>query len=88
MNKERRNAISNLRAKLDMAGVSEIKDELETHRDNEQEYYDNMPESFQDGDKGQAAQAAIDALESAIEALDAALESVEDAMREMETACE
>lgn len=42
---------------------------LEGVRDQEQEAYDNMPESFQEGDKGDAAQTAINALESALDDL-------------------
>ena len=42
---------------------------LEGVRDEEQEAYDNMPESFQEGDKGDAAQTAINALESALDDL-------------------
>jgi hypothetical protein len=39
-------------------------------RDEEQEFYDNMPESFQTGDRGQAAEAAVDALTEAIDAIE------------------
>ncbi|MFK0338738.1 hypothetical protein ACIQT7_15835 [Agrobacterium deltaense] len=64
MNKERRKEIARAAAMIE-----EAKGILETCRDEEQEYYDNMPESFQDGDKGNAAQEAIDALEEAVSSL-------------------
>jgi hypothetical protein len=38
--------------------------------DEEQEYYDNMPESLQSGDKGQAAEHAISELGQVTEKLD------------------
>lgn len=68
MNAERRKAIAAVISKLEelASQLGEIKDDLETIRDEEQEYYDNMPESFQNGDKGERAQAAIDALEGAL----------------------
>lgn len=68
--------INELHAKVDEAitalndKVQEVKDnvvgQIEEVRDEEQEAYDNMPESLQNGEKGELAQAAIDAMESAI----------------------
>ena len=40
---------------------------IEDALDDEQEYFDNMPSSFQDGEKGEAAQEAIDSLQEAID---------------------
>jgi uncharacterized coiled-coil DUF342 family protein len=72
MNKQRRAALKEVAVKLDTLrdAFSEIQEEIANIRDEEQEYYDNMPESLQDGDKGQTAQAAIDALEEAVDAFD------------------
>jgi len=39
-------------------------------RDEEQEAYDNMPESFQGGEKGEKAQECISAIEDAISSLE------------------
>src|SRR3546814_9575415 len=50
--------------------LDEAKQLLEAIRDDEQDYYDNMPESFQGGDKGCAAEAAIDQLSTAIDDID------------------
>lgn len=70
MNKQRRKAIRNIQDELTQlfSRIEDIKAELETVRDEEQEAYDNMPESLQNGEKGEAAQNAISQLESAIEA--------------------
>lgn len=43
--------------------VEELKDEL-------QSWYDNLPENFQQGDKGEALQTAIDQLESIQQSFD------------------
>lgn len=50
--------------------AGEAREAFEAIRDEEQEYFDNMPESLQGGDKGQMAEAAIEALDSAISALE------------------
>ena len=65
MNKKRRSEIARATALIEQAWLI-----LETCRDEEQDYYDNMPESFQDGEKGEAAQTAIDALDEAVSALE------------------
>jgi uncharacterized coiled-coil DUF342 family protein len=63
---------SKIRKRLEAieTALSEFKDELETIKDEEQEKYDNMPESFQDADKGQAMMNAIDELDYAVSSLD------------------
>lgn len=85
MNADRRKAIEAIRARIDVhAGevadlqveVDTLKEEIEGLQEDEQNYFDNMPESFQQGDKGDAAQSAIDKLCEAVDALlelDAAL---------------
>lgn len=52
---------------------------IEECRDEEQEYYDNMPESFQNGERGEAALAAIDMMESALSEIEGAVSSAEEA---------
>lgn len=37
-----------------------------TLRDEEQDYFDNMPESLQAGEKGEKAEAAINAMENVV----------------------
>lgn len=71
MNKQRRKEIADARAKLEQAAelIEQAKAALEQARDDEQEYYDNMPESLQNSEKGETAQAAVSALESALDNL-------------------
>ena len=72
MNKERRkqiNEAADLFAKAH-AMIEDAKSILQEALDEEQEYFDNMPEGLQGGDKGDMAQAAISALEYAIEAME------------------
>ncbi len=47
---------------------------IEGIREEEQEYFDNMPESFQQGDKGQTAEAAISQLDEALALVDEDIE--------------
>ena len=61
MNKARRNRIADVQTKL-----AELQQEIDGILAEEQEAYDNMPESFQDSERGEAMQEAIDALESAV----------------------
>lgn len=74
MNAERRKQIEILRTKLDDA-----KSEIEILKDAEQESYDNMPESFQCGERGDKSQTAIDALDSAAQSLEEATTYLEEA---------
>jgi exonuclease VII small subunit len=54
----------------------------------EQEYFDNMPESLQGGDKGSAAEAAVDALDSAVSNLDSVDTELDEAFSNIQTAME
>ena len=61
MNKARRNRIAEVQSQLET-----LKQEIDSILEEEQEAYDNMPESLQNGERGEAMQEAIDALESAV----------------------
>lgn len=74
MNNKRRSAIEKLEGELD-----DLRDALERLRDEEQDVYDNLPASIQDGEQGEKAQAAIDSLDEAISSLEQAAESMEEA---------
>jgi hypothetical protein len=65
VNRERRKEIAQA-----LAMIEEAKTVLETCRDDEQDYFDNMPESFQSGEKGELAQTAIDLLEEVISGIE------------------
>ena len=72
MNAQRRKALAKLSTEAaELIGkLEDLKSEIETLRDEKQEYFDNMPESLQSGDKGQAAEAAIEQMDEAYNALD------------------
>ena len=72
MNKARRKAYDKIADQIAVliSKVEDLKSELETIRDEEQEYYDAMPESFQNGDKGQAATDVIEKFETTLSALE------------------
>jgi hypothetical protein len=76
MNKQRRTQLDQLQNRLTalnlptvFAELSDISAELETLRDEEQDAFDNLPESLQAGDKGQAMSDAIDAMDAAVSSL-------------------
>ena len=73
MNKERRAEIA--RAIELMATAAEI---LEVCASEESEYHDNMPESIQSGERGERAQAAVDALTEAADALNEAMYRIQE----------
>ena len=72
MNKVRRKDLAKIVAKLEALDAlrAEIQEDLETVLDEEQEALDNMPESFQDGEKGQQMQEYIDAMEDVMSELE------------------
>ena len=72
MNKERRKVIYELADK-----IRELQSEVESVQCEEQEYYDNMPEGIQDGERGVKACEVIDNLQSALDNLDEVIEYLE-----------
>lgn len=86
MNKQRRKELDALQARYStlIAQLGELgaqfesfKGELESIRDEEQEYYDNLPSAFQDSEKGEKAQASVTAIEDAIALVEAITEFCE-----------
>jgi uncharacterized coiled-coil DUF342 family protein len=75
MNKGRRKAIDALKDAL-----ADIQGQIETLQEEEQDYYDNMPESLQQGEKGTIAETAADALSSAATAVEEASSYLEEAV--------
>lgn len=71
MNATRRKLIN-----VALSTLEQVRSDLEGARDEEQEYYDNMPEGLQSGDKGDAAQAAVSSLEDAISNIESAESSL------------
>lgn len=74
MNKARRKEIDAVIQDLESA-----KERLESIRDEEQDYFDIMPESFQYAEKGEAAEEAINNLDYAIDQIDEVIENAEQA---------
>lgn len=74
MNANRRKQLDNITATLEQA-----KSELETLASEERDSFDNMPESLQQGEKGQASEAAADKLDEAVNSIDEVLSAVEEA---------
>lgn len=85
MNNERRKSITKLAEQLSEleTQADDIKNEIQTLKDEEQEYYDNMPESFQNGEKGEKAQSAIDALLWAEDSVDETITAIQGAIEKL-----
>lgn len=75
MNKQRRATVDKIISELQ--GLSAQLGEIASE---EQDYYDNMPESFQSGEKGEAAQATAEALQAAVDAIDEQISELENAI--------
>jgi predicted transcriptional regulator len=77
MNKDRRKMIAQITEDVQKAInlLEDVQGDIETVRDEEQDYLDAMPESMQGGEKGEMAQEAIDALEEALEAVSSLLDA-------------
>ena len=80
MNNQRRKAIQEVMEQLSMPldAITDLKEQLEAIMEEEQEYYDNMPESLQGGEKGDMAQEAIDQISEAVSTLDEICSSIEE----------
>ena len=65
MNKQRRQKIRDVRR-----GIESCKESLQKILDEEQDYFDNMPENLQGSMRGSDSEDAIDTMESCIEDLE------------------
>jgi prefoldin subunit 5 len=92
MNADRRKKIAALMTDLDELRASiedgSVTGAIQEVLDDEQNAYDNMPEGMRDGERGEKAQAAIDALQSAIDAIGQAMDDLHEAYGSLETATE
>lgn len=75
MNKERRKQLEDCIAKLD-----EVQNEVDCLKDDEQEYYDNMPESLHGGEKGQNAEQCCSLLDEAVSNIQQAIKEIQSAI--------
>ena len=74
MNKTRRKSLVEIASKLE-----DIKAEIEALRDEEQDYYDNMPENLQGSERGEIAESAVYAMECAMDGIENAIDNLEEA---------
>lgn len=74
MNNTRRKALRELIDRIEGAKL-----EIEEIKTEEEEYYNNMPEAFQDGEKGDRAQTVIEYLDEAMTAADNVVENLTEA---------
>ncbi len=81
MNKNRRKELMEwVRKAEEWAAQGEgLKSELENICSDEQDYFDNMPENLQGGQRGMDAEEAIDAMNEAIDCMCNAIEAAEEA---------
>lgn len=88
MNKDRRKQIDALTTRINDARrlLADLADDIaNTVAADEQDAFDNLPESVQGGERGQAMEAAISALEDAAEAIrdcDDALSSADELLQD------
>ena len=71
MNKQRRQKIRDVRKEIE-----NCKENLQKILDEEQDYFDNMPENLQGSMRGSDSENAIDVLESCIEDLENIIEEL------------
>lgn len=83
MNTDRRRRIDEAKTLLEAIDLEPIMNLIDAIREEEQEAYDNLPESFQDGDRGQAMQEAIEHLESAFSGVEDAVAQIEEAVSQL-----
>lgn len=76
MNNNRRKAIQGIRD-----SIIDLQMELEELQSEEQEAYDNLPESLQDSEKGQVMYEALDNIESGISSLNEAVEYLDNSIQ-------
>ena len=72
MNKQRRQLI---KKNIDILEV--VKSNLESIMEDEQDYFDNMPENLQGSSRGEIAEEAIDLLNDIIDKIDDCIDSLD-----------
>lgn len=75
MNKQRRKELNEIINKL-----SELWDDLESLKSEEEECYDNMPENLQYSEKGERIEAVVESLNDALDSIDNAIDSINEAI--------
>lgn len=75
MNKARRTILNDL-----VSVLEDAREKLEGVASDEREYYENMPENMQQGDKGLQADSAASELESATDELQSVIDAISNAL--------
>ncbi len=73
MNKERRKSLLEV-----IDALHRAMDTLESIRDEEQDAYDNLPESLQGAERGEAMSEAVDTMDSATNDIDSVIETLDE----------
>lgn len=60
--------------------ITELKEQLDILKEEEEEYRDNMPENLQGSERYEKAETACDNLDSAVSSLEEALDSINESM--------
>lgn len=76
MNNNRRKTIQGIRD-----SIIDLQTKLEEVQSEEQDAYDNLPESLQNSEKGQVMYDALDNIESAISSLNEAMEYLDNSIQ-------
>lgn len=79
MNRDRRKELAEAITLLNGAqeDLESAKDIIDSVRDEEEEAYDNLPESLQEGEKGEVMQVNIDSLDEIVSELEDIKDSIE-----------
>ena len=88
VNKDRRKEIARIVEMLNNMDLETIREAVESVRDEEQDYYDNMPEGFQNGDKGFAAEEAISMLDEVLYGVEEAAAAIGEWIGQLEDAAQ
>ena len=90
MNNTRRKEIARIRGQLEelSAKLSELHGDIDNVLSEEQEAFDAMPESLQEGERGQTMQTALDNLHGALDEADTLTSAVDDCANYLEEAAQ
>lgn len=90
MNNARRKELETIagQVKEAIAVLEGLKTDVEQAQSEEQDALDNLPDSFRDGEKGEKAQAAIEAMEEVMDKIQEAIDALEEVEGPIETAAE
>lgn len=85
MNKQRRKQLAGAIEKLEQAValIEEAKETVEFVNEEEQEAYDNLPESLQESERGQTIQENIDKLEDVVYNIESYIDEINDSVESL-----